>query len=78
MAAAIRRLLQDSVRRLAAINAELDKRRTSPGVKFRLIRQALPEGGDGAPVCLEVARKRLFNTSFNVCAPLATSLARAR
>jgi uncharacterized protein (TIGR02680 family) len=65
VAAAIQRLLQDSERRLAAINAELDKRPTSTGVKFRLMWQALPEGGDGAPVGLEVARKRLLNTSFD-------------
>lgn len=64
VAAAIQRLLQDSERRLAAINAELSIRPTSTGVKFRLVWQALPEG-EGAPVGLEAARKRLLNTSFD-------------
>lgn len=65
VAAAIQRLLQDSERRLAAINAELSIRPTSTGVKFRLVWQALPEGSEGAPVGLEAARKRLLNTSFD-------------
>ena len=65
VAAAIQRLLQDSERRLMAINAELSTRPTSTGVKFRLVWQALPEGSEGAPVGLEAARKRLLNTSFD-------------
>ena len=65
VAAAIQRLLQDSERRLAAINAELSIRPTSTGVKSRLVWQALPEGSEGAPVGLEAARKRLLNTSFD-------------
>ena len=65
VAAAIQRLLQDSERRLAAINAELSIRPTSTGVKFRLVWQALSEGSEGAPVGLEAARKRLLNTSFD-------------
>lgn len=64
VAAAVQRLLQDSERRLAAINFELDRRPTSTGVKFRLVWQPLAEGGDdGAPVGLEAARKKLLNTS---------------
>jgi uncharacterized protein (TIGR02680 family) len=65
VAAAIQRLLQDSERRLAAINAELEKRPTSTGVRFKLVWQALPEGSEGAPVGLDAARKRLLNTSFD-------------
>ena len=64
VAAVIQRLLQDSKRRLAAINAELSIRPTSTGVKFRLVWQALPEG-EGAPVGLKAARKRLLNNSFD-------------
>ena len=43
VAAAIQRLLRDSERRLAAINAELATLPTSTGVKFRLVWQALAE-----------------------------------
>lgn len=63
VAAAVQRLLQDSERRLSNINAELQKRPTSTGVRFRLVWQPLPEGSEGAPVGLEAARKRLLNTS---------------
>ena len=65
VAAVIQRLLQDSERRLMAINAELSLRLISTGIKFRLVWQALPEGSEGAPVGLEAARKRLLNTSFD-------------
>lgn len=63
VAAAVQRLLQDSERRLSSINAELQKRPTSTGVRFRLLWQPLPEGSAGAPLGLEAARKRLLNTS---------------
>ncbi|HEU4375649.1 MAG TPA: TIGR02680 family protein [Telluria sp.] len=65
VAAAIQRLLQDAERRLGAINAELAKRPTSTGVRFKLVWEALPEGSEGAPVGLDTARKRLLNTSFD-------------
>ena len=65
VAAAIQRMLREAEERRAAINAELAKRPTSTGVKFRLDWQPLPEGADGAPVGLEAARKRLLNTSFD-------------
>jgi uncharacterized protein (TIGR02680 family) len=65
VAAAIQRMLREAEGRLQAINAELGKRPTSTGVKFRLVWQALPEGPDGAPVGLDAARKRLLNTSFD-------------
>ncbi|MDP3844493.1 MAG: TIGR02680 family protein [Oxalobacteraceae bacterium] len=63
VAAAVQRLLQESERRLSSINAELQKRPTSTGVRFRLLWQPLPEGSAGAPLGLEAARKRLLNTS---------------
>jgi uncharacterized protein (TIGR02680 family) len=62
IAAEIQKLLQDADRHVAAINAELEKRPTSTGVKFRLRWEPLPEGGDDAPAGLEAARKRLLNT----------------
>ena len=65
-AAEIQRLLQAAERQIDAINKELHKRPTSTGVKFRLLWQALPEGGEGAPVGLEAARKRLLNTSTDL------------
>jgi uncharacterized protein (TIGR02680 family) len=65
VAAAIQRMLREAEARRIAINAELAKRPTSTGVKFRLDWQPLPEGVDGAPVGLDAARKRLLNTSFD-------------
>jgi len=69
VAAAIQRRLQEADRRVATINAELAKRPTSTGVRFRLQWQALEEGSDGAPVGLEAARKRLLNTSYDAWSP---------
>jgi len=66
IAAEIQRLLQAAERQVDAINKELHKRPTSTGVKFRLLWQPLPEGGEGAPVGLEAARKRLLNTSTDL------------
>jgi uncharacterized protein (TIGR02680 family) len=69
VAATVQRMLREAEARLVAINAELTKRPTSTGVKFRLVWQPLPEGPDGAPVGLEEARKRLLNTSFDAWSP---------
>ena len=66
IAAAVQKLLQDAERQVIAINAELTKRPTSTGVRFRLQWQPLPEGSEGAPVGLEAARKRLLNTSTDL------------
>ena len=66
IAAAVQKLLQDAERQVAAINAELEKRPTSTGVRFRLQWQPLPEGVEGAPIGLEAARKRLLNTSTDL------------
>lgn len=63
VASVIQRMLQEADRHVDSINAELDKRPTSTGVRFRLVWEALPEGSDGAPVGLEAARKKLLHTS---------------
>jgi uncharacterized protein (TIGR02680 family) len=69
IAAAIQRLLQDADRKVEAINAELYKRPTSTGVRFRLEWQPLPEGIGGAPFGLAPARKRLLNTNADLWSP---------
>ncbi|MDN4061615.1 TIGR02680 family protein [Massilia sp. YIM B02769] len=69
VAAAIQRRLQDADRRVDTINAELARRPTSTGVRFRLQWLALEEGSEGAPVGLEAARKRLLNTSYDAWSP---------
>lgn len=66
IASAVQKLLRDAERQINAINEELEKRPTSTGVRFRLQWQTLPEGADGAPVGLEVARRRLLNTSADL------------
>ncbi|MGJ9420789.1 TIGR02680 family protein [Massilia sp. CMS3.1] len=69
VAAAIQRRLQEADRRVATINAELAKRPTSTGVRFRLLWQGLEEGSEGAPVGLDAARKRLLNTIYDAWSP---------
>ena len=63
VAASLQKLLQESERRVRTINAELEHRPTSTGVRFRLDWQVLPEGEDGAPVGLTAARGRLLHRS---------------
>lgn len=63
VAAGLQQLIQDAERRLQSINAELMKRPTSTGVRFKLEWQPLPEGEGGAPVGLAAARTRLLNRS---------------
>ncbi|MDQ6435228.1 TIGR02680 family protein [Mesorhizobium sp. LHD-90] len=65
IAAEIQRLLQAAERQVDAINRELHKRPTSTGVRYRLLWQPLSEE-EGAPVGLDVARKRLLNTSSDL------------
>ncbi|MER8753236.1 hypothetical protein NKH57_29110 [Mesorhizobium sp. M1050] len=65
IAAEIQRLLQAAERQVDAINRELHKRPTSTGVRYRLLWQPLAEE-EGAPVGLDVARKRLLNTSSDL------------
>ncbi|MEY5098055.1 MAG: hypothetical protein RJA36_774, partial [Pseudomonadota bacterium] len=66
IANAVQKLLRDAERQINAINAELEKRPTSTGVRFRLQWQTLTEGAEGAPVGLEAARRRLLNTSADL------------
>lgn len=66
IASAVQKLLREAERQINAINAELEKRPTSTGVRFRLQWQTLPEGAEGAPVGLEAARRRLLNTSADL------------
>jgi uncharacterized protein (TIGR02680 family) len=63
VAAGLQRLLQDAERRVQTINAELGRRATSTGVRFKLEWQPLPEGEEGAPLGLVAARSRLLNTA---------------
>ncbi|WP_167480957.1 TIGR02680 family protein [Mesorhizobium waimense] len=65
IAAEIQRLLQGAERQVDAINGELHKRPTSTGVRYRLLWQPLLEE-EGTPVGLDVARKRLLNTSADL------------
>ncbi|MGJ7541508.1 TIGR02680 family protein [Variovorax sp. LT1R16] len=65
IASAVQKLLRDADRQVEAINAELEKRPTSTGVRFRLRWETLPEGAEGAPVGLESARC-LFNKSTDL------------
>jgi uncharacterized protein (TIGR02680 family) len=65
IATEIQRLLQGAERQVDAINGELHKRPTSTGVRYRLLWQPLSEE-EGAPVGLDVARKRLLNTSADL------------
>jgi len=65
IATEIQRLLQGAEKQRDAINGELHKRPTSTGVRFRLIWQTLSEE-EGAPVGLEMARRRLLNTSVDL------------
>jgi hypothetical protein len=66
IATEVRRLLVAAEKQVEAINAELHKRPTSTGVRYRLQWLPLAEGADGAPVGLEAARKRLLNTSSDL------------
>jgi uncharacterized protein (TIGR02680 family) len=66
IATEVQRLLVAAEKQVEAINAELHKRPTSTGVRYRLQWLPLAEGADGAPVGLEAARKRLLNTSSDL------------
>ena len=69
IAAEVQRHLQAAERQVQAINAELYKRPTSTGVRYRLQWEPLPEGaeaGASAPVGLHAARQRLLNSSADL------------
>ncbi len=63
VAANLQRMIRDTEERVAAINAELYKRPTSTGMRYRLVWEPLPESDENAAPGLTVARKRLLNTS---------------
>jgi uncharacterized protein (TIGR02680 family) len=63
IAANLQRMIRDTEERVTAINAELDKRPTSTGMRYRLVWQPLPESDENAVPGLAIARKRLLNTS---------------
>ena len=65
IASEIQRLLQSAEAQREAINEELRQRPTSTGVRYRLLWPPLTEE-EGAPVGLDVARKRLLNTSADL------------
>lgn len=60
IASELQRLIQDTDRRVNAINTELERRPTSTGVRFRLA--WLPADSDDAPTGLAEARQRLLRT----------------
>ncbi|MGA9024909.1 MAG: TIGR02680 family protein [Steroidobacteraceae bacterium] len=63
IAANLQRMIRDTEERVAAINAELHKRPTSTGMRYRLVWNPLPESDENAVPGLGVARKRLLNTT---------------
>lgn len=63
IAANLQRMIRDTEERVSAINAELDKRPTSTGMRYRLVWQPLPDSDENAVPGLAIARKRLLNTS---------------
>jgi uncharacterized protein (TIGR02680 family) len=68
IASQVQRLMREAQAQTLAINAELHKRPTSTGVRFRLLWQPLDEG-DGAPAGLHAARERLLMTSAELWSP---------
>jgi uncharacterized protein (TIGR02680 family) len=63
IAANLQRMIRDTEERVAAINAELYKRPTSTGMRYRLVWNPLPENDENAVPGLGLTRKRLLNTS---------------
>lgn len=63
VAANLQRMIRETEERVAAINAELHKRPTSTGMRYRLTWSPLPESNENAVPGLAVARKRLLNTN---------------
>ncbi len=63
IAANLQQMIRDTEERVTAINTELEKRPTSTGLSYRLVWQPLPDNDENAVPGLEVARKRLLNTS---------------
>lgn len=68
IAAEIQRLMRAADERVKAINAELYKRPTTTGVRYKLKWEPLSVE-EGAPLGLEQARERLLNTSADLWSP---------
>jgi hypothetical protein len=56
-------MIRDTEEWVTAINTELQKRPTSTGMRYRLVWEPLPENDQNAVPGLDLARKRLLNTS---------------
>jgi uncharacterized protein (TIGR02680 family) len=63
IAANLQRMIRDTEERVHAINAELEKRPTSTGMRYRLVWEPLSDDAENAVAGLAIARKRLLNTS---------------
>jgi uncharacterized protein YPO0396 len=63
IAANLQRRIVETEERVRLINAELEKRPTSTGVRYRLDWQPLPEQAQGSVTGLVEARKRLLKTN---------------
>jgi uncharacterized protein (TIGR02680 family) len=63
IAANLQRMMSETEERVKSINAELDKRPTSTGVRYRLDWQPLAEDAAGGVIGLQEARKRLLRTN---------------
>ena len=69
IAANLQRRIIETEERVRLINAELEKRPTSTGVRFRLDWQPLPEQTEGSVAGLIEARKRLLKTNPDAWSP---------
>lgn len=69
IAANLQRRIVETEERVRLINAELEKRPTSTGVRFRLDWQPLPEHTEGSVAGLIEARKRLLKTNPDAWSP---------
>ena len=69
IAANLQRRIIETEERVRLINAELEKRPTSTGVRFRLDWQPLPEHTEGSVAGLIEARKRLLKTNPDAWSP---------
>ena len=63
IAANLQRMIRDTEERVDAINAELEKRPTSTGMRYRLVWEPLSDDAENAVAGLAIARKKLLNTS---------------
>jgi uncharacterized protein (TIGR02680 family) len=63
IAANLQRMIHDTERRVTDINAELHRRPTSTGMRYKLVWQPRAEDADGGVAGLAEARKRLLKTS---------------